>query len=93
MADGVRVRDDRLLHTGRDEPAVPAIDDAGIVLLAMLATMVGRCYTVGPPGGLFFIMAAAIGAYSPVALAQALMVGPFAMGCLLPVLVGFLTCR
>ncbi len=36
-----------------------------IGIATMLATMVARYYRLGPPGGLFFVMAAAIGAYSP----------------------------
>ncbi len=39
--------------------------------IAILVTMVCRFYVVGPPGSLFFIMAAAIGAYSPIAMLRA----------------------
>jgi uncharacterized membrane protein YccC len=61
-----------------------------LVFIAILVTMVSRFYNLGPPGSLFFIMAASIGAYSPIALAQLpLMVGLFTMGCLLACLVGF----
>ncbi|MGK5077274.1 FUSC family protein [Janthinobacterium sp. HLX7-2] len=61
-----------------------------IVFIAILVTMVCRFYNIGPPSSLFFIMAAAIGAYSPIALPQLpLMVGIFTMGCLLACLVGF----
>jgi len=41
-----------------------------LTFIAILVTMVCRFYAVGPPGSLFFIMAAAIGAYSPVAAMQ-----------------------
>lgn len=55
-----------------------------LFLIAVLVTMVCRFYAVAPPGSLFFIMAASIGAYSPVPLAQIpLMTGLFTMGCLL----------
>jgi hypothetical protein len=61
-----------------------------LVFIAILVTMVCRFYAIGPPGSLFFIMAASIGAYSPVGLLQVpLMVGLFTMGCLLACLVGF----
>ncbi|MFT4151943.1 MAG: FUSC family protein [Paracoccaceae bacterium] len=40
-----------------------------IGLTAMLATMVCRYFRIGPPGSMFFIMACAIGAYSPGELA------------------------
>lgn len=63
-----------------------------IVLLAVIATlvtMVCRFYRVGPPGSLFFIMTAAIGAYTPVAPLQLpLMVGLLALGSLLAFLIG-----
>ena len=52
--------------------------------------MVCRFYALGPPGILFFIMAAAIGAYSPVDLLQVpLYVGLFTMGCLQACLIAF----
>ena len=61
-----------------------------IVFTAILVTMACRFYGVGPPGSLFFVMATAIGAYSPIPLAQLpLMVGLFTMGSLLACLVGF----
>lgn len=61
-----------------------------LVFTAILVTMVCRFYRVGPPGSLFFIMAASIGAYSPIAPSQLpLMVGLFTMGCLLACLIGF----
>jgi uncharacterized membrane protein YccC len=52
--------------------------------------MVCRFYRVGIPGSLFFIMAAAIGAYSPGDVLQVpLKVGLIAMGCLLACLIAF----
>ena len=61
-----------------------------ISFIALLVTMVIRFYKMGPPGSLFFIMAASIGAYSPIQGAQLpLMVGLFTMGCLLACAVGF----
>lgn len=62
-----------------------------LVFIAILVTMVCRFYGVGPPGSLFFIMTASIGAYSPVELMQLpLMVGLLTLGCLLACLIGFL---
>ncbi len=61
-----------------------------LVFIAILVTMVCRFYALGPPGSLFFIMAASIGAYSPVEILQLpLMVGLITMGCLLACLIGF----
>lgn len=61
-----------------------------LTLVAMLVTMVCRFYAAPPPGSLFFVMAAAIGAYSPAqgraALAQ---VGALALGTVLAVLIAF----
>lgn len=55
-----------------------------LTFVAILATMVCRIYRIGPPGSLFFIMAAAIGAYSPVDVLQVpQFVGLLTMGCLL----------
>lgn len=61
-----------------------------LTFTAILVMMVCRFYGMGPPGGLFFIMAAAIGAYSPGELAQLPQkVGLFALGTLLACLIGF----
>ena len=58
--------------------------------IAIVVSMVCRFYALGPPGILFFIMAAAIGAYSPVDLLQVpLYVGLFTMGCLQACLIAF----
>lgn len=60
-----------------------------LVFIAILVTMVCRFYGLGPPGSLFFIMTASIGAYSPVEVMQLpLMVGLLTMGCLLACLIG-----
>lgn len=62
-----------------------------LTFVAILATMVCRLYRIGPPGSLFFIMAAAIGAYSPVDVLQAPQyVGLLTMGCLLAGLIALI---
>ena len=61
-----------------------------LTIMAILVTMICRFYLIGPPGSIFFIMSAAIGAYSPVALLQVpTMVGLFAMGCVLACIIAF----
>lgn len=61
-----------------------------LALIAMLVTMVCRFYRVGPPGSLFFIMAAAIGAYTPGSVEEIpLRVGLLTMGALLAGLIAF----
>ena len=61
-----------------------------LTFIAILVTMVCRFYGVGPPGSLFFVMAAAIGAYAPgTVLEVPLKVGLIAMGALLACLIGF----
>lgn len=58
--------------------------------IAIVVTMVCRFYGVSPPGSLFFIMAAAIGAYSPVEVLQVpLRVGLLDLGCLLACVIAF----
>jgi uncharacterized membrane protein YccC len=58
--------------------------------IAILVSMVCRFYRVGPPGSLFFVMAASIGAYSPIDVMQVpLHVGLLTMGCLLACLIAF----
>ena len=57
---------------------------------AILVSMVCRFYNLGPPGSLFFIMAASIGAYSPgEVLDVPLKVGLLTMGSLLACLIAF----
>lgn len=61
-----------------------------LTAIAIVVTMVCRFYGVEPPGSLFFIMAASIGAYSPVEVLQVpLRVGLLNMGCLLACVIGF----
>ena len=58
--------------------------------VAIVVTMVCRIHGVGPPGSLFFVMAAAIGAYTPVEPAMLpSRIGLIALGCLLACLIGF----
>lgn len=58
--------------------------------IAMVVTMVCRYYGLGPPGSVFFVMAAAIGAYSQIGVQEVpLRVGLLAMGCLLAYLIAF----
>ncbi|MDR3369502.1 FUSC family protein [Rhodoferax sp.] len=61
-----------------------------LTFIAILVTMVCRFYAVGPPGSLFFIMAAAIGAYAPGELLQMPQsVGLLTLGALLACLIAF----
>lgn len=61
-----------------------------LALIAVVVTMVCRCYAVPPPGSLFFVMAASIGAYTPQAgLAAILQVGLIGMGGVLAVGIAF----
>jgi uncharacterized membrane protein YccC len=68
----------------------PALMVLALTLIAMVVNMVCRTYRLGPPGSLFFIMAAAIAAYAPGTPEQVPMrVGLVAMGCLVACLVAF----
>jgi len=61
-----------------------------LTFITIVVTMVCRFYLIGPPGSLFFIMAAAIGAFSPIELLQLpLYVGLLTMGCLQACLIAF----
>jgi len=61
-----------------------------LVFTTILVTMVCRFYGLGIPGSMFFIMAASIGAYTPLEVLQVpLMVGLIAMGSLLACLIAF----
>lgn len=61
-----------------------------LAFTTVLVTMLCRFYGLGPPGSLFFIMAAAIGAYSPVELMDLpRQVGLLTLGCLLACLIAF----
>lgn len=69
---------------------VPLLMMPVLVFVAMLVTMLCRFYALGVPGSLFFIMAAAIGAYSPFTLLQVpLAVGLMSLGTLLAGLIAF----
>lgn len=58
--------------------------------ITMLVTMICRFYGMGPPGSLFFVMAAAIGGYAPGALLELpLKVGLLTLGAVLACLIGF----
>lgn len=70
---------------------LPGLDVAALTLIAIFATMACRFYGVGPPGSLFFVMAAAIAVYSPLSLPQLpARVGLIALGCLLACLIALL---
>lgn len=61
-----------------------------LTFVAILVTMLVRFYRLAPPGGLFCIMAAAIGAYSPCAVLDIpLKVGLITLGSLLACMVAF----
>ena len=69
---------------------LPALMVPVLVFTAILVTMVCRFYRLGPPGSLFFIMAASIGAFSPGEIFEVpLKVGLLTMGCLLACLIAF----
>lgn len=62
-----------------------------LTIITILVMMICRFYAVPPPGGLFFVMAAAIGAYSPVHGREALLqVGAVALGALLALAIAFI---
>lgn len=71
---------------------VPELMMLSLTITATLVTMVCRFYQLGPPGSLFFVMAAAIAAYTPVETVSELplRIGLFAMGCLCAGLVAFI---
>lgn len=69
---------------------VPLLMMPTLVFVTILVTMASRFYGLGPPGSLFFVMAASIGAYTPMTWEQVpLMVGLLAMGALLACLIAF----
>jgi uncharacterized membrane protein YccC len=69
---------------------VPSSIVPAITVITVLVTMTCRFYRLGPPGSLFFVMAAAIAAYTPLELSQLpLRVGLFTLGCLLACVIGF----
>lgn len=69
---------------------LPAVHIPILALITLLVTACCRFYRVGPPGALFFVMAAAIGVYAPVSIADApANLGLFALGSLIAVIVAF----
>jgi hypothetical protein len=62
-----------------------------LTVVAVLVTMLCRFYALEAPGSLFFLMAASIGAYTPLRAVELLpqMVGLIALGALLACLIGF----
>jgi len=61
-----------------------------LTCIAILVSMLCRFFALGPPGSLFFVMAAAIGAYSPIEFLHIpTFVGLLTMGCLLACLIAF----
>ena len=62
-----------------------------MTVAATLVTMVCRYYRIGPPGSLFFIMVAAVAAYSPGTLADLpYRIGMLALGCINATAVAFI---
>jgi uncharacterized membrane protein YccC len=62
-----------------------------LVIIAVVVTMICRFYAAPPPGSLFFVMAAAIGAYTPAHGRMALVqLGALALGTVLAVAIAFL---
>jgi hypothetical protein len=73
--------------------AWPALVVPLLVTITLLVTMVCRFFAAPPPGLLFFVMAAAIGAHSPVHGRDALtQVGAVALGTTVAVAIAFLYC-
>lgn len=69
---------------------VPLLKMPTLVFVTILVTMAGRFYGLGMPGSLFFVMAASLGAYTPLEWPQVpLMVGLLALGALLACLIAF----
>ena len=69
---------------------VPQLMVPVLVFIAILVTMITRYFGLGPPGSLFFVMAASIGAFTPVkAFDVPLMVGLMAMGSIVACLTAF----
>jgi hypothetical protein len=61
-----------------------------LMFITILVTMVCRFYALERPGSLIFVMAAAIGAYSPIEPMQLpQQVGLLSLGCLLACIIGF----
>lgn len=61
-----------------------------LVFITILVTMITRYFALGPPGSLFFVMAASIGAFTPVQpMDVPLMVGLMGMGSMVACLTAF----
>ncbi|WP_171962000.1 FUSC family protein [Bordetella trematum] len=68
----------------------PTVMIASLTFIAIVVNMVCRCYRLGPPGSLFYIMATAIAAYTPGRVEDIpTRVGMVALGCLVACLVAF----
>ena len=68
----------------------PTVMIAALTFIAMVVNMVCRCYRLGPPGSLFYIMATAIAAYTPGRVEDIpTRVGMVALGSLVACLVAF----
>lgn len=76
---------------GHTAKLVPELRVPIIALVALLVTMGCRYFRIAPPGPLFFVMAAAIGAYSPGTIEQLPeKLGLFALGSVFAVAVSFI---
>jgi len=53
------------LAVGLSARGCPAVAAPVLMLVTFAVTMLCRTFAIGPPGGTFFLMAAAIGAYAP----------------------------
>lgn len=68
----------------------PTVMIASLTFIAIVVNMICRCYRLGPPGSLFYIMATAIAAYTPGRVEDIpTRVGMVALGCLVACLVAF----
>ncbi len=68
----------------------PGLIVPALMFITALVTMGCRFYSVGPPGSMFFVMAASIGAFTPVTVEEVPRhVGLLAMGVLLAWLIAF----
>ncbi len=69
---------------------LPALVIPLLVLITLLETMVLRFYAAPPPGNVFFVMAASIGAYNPIHGREVLLqAGAIALGAVLAVGIAF----
>lgn len=75
---------------GQVSQLVPVARGPIIALVAVLVMMACRYYRVVPPAALFFVMAAAIGAYAPGVITDVpVKLGVFALGSIGAVVIGF----